>query len=104
MSVTVANGVNVWDGKLPDGATPGVNGQFEVVQENVVHQEQRRVALLPSYERSGANRSATWDEDSSRTTATTSASTSERRAIDSSGSTRDRSTTRMPPTKRYRES
>jgi len=86
---TVANGVNVWDGKLPDGATPGANAKFEVAQENVVHQEQRRVALLPSYERSGANRSSTWDEDSSRTTATTSASTSERRAVDSSASTRD---------------
>lgn len=86
---TVANGVNVWDGKLPEGATPGATGQFEVAQENIVHQEQRRVALLPSYERSGANRSSTWEEDSSSTTATTSAGTSERFAIESSASTRD---------------
>ena len=86
---TVANGVNIWDGKLPEGGTPGTKGEFQVTQENVVQQEQRRVALLPRYERSGANRSSTWEEDSSRTTATTAASTSERRAIDSSSSSRD---------------
>lgn len=86
---TVANGVNVWDGKLPDGATPGANGQFEVAQENIVHQEQRRVALLPSYERTGANRSSTWEEDSTRTTAATSATRTEQTAVDTSASTRD---------------
>jgi hypothetical protein len=86
---TVANGVNVWDGKLPEGATPGTNGQFEVAQENIVHQEQRRVALLPSYERGGANRSSTWQEDSSSTTATTSAARTEQTAVDTSASTRD---------------
>lgn len=86
---TVANGVNVWDGKLPEGAMPGAKGEFEVAQENIVHQEQRRVALLPSYERTGANESTSWTEDSSHATASTSASATERRALDTSGSTRD---------------
>ncbi|HEX6995827.1 MAG TPA: hypothetical protein VF339_16970 [Gammaproteobacteria bacterium] len=85
---TVANGVNVWDGKLPDGATPGATGQFQVEQKNVVQQEQRRVALLPAYERTGANESSTWTEDSTHTSASTLATTSETRAIESSSSTR----------------
>ncbi|HEX6999289.1 MAG TPA: hypothetical protein VF322_14200 [Gammaproteobacteria bacterium] len=86
---TVANGVNVWDGKLPDEAVPSATGQYEVAQKNVVHQEQRRVALLPAYERTGANESSTWTEDSSRTSSATLATTSETRAIETSSSTRN---------------
>ena len=86
---TVANGVNVWDGKLPAGTTPGANGQFDVTQENIVHQEQRRVALLPSYERSGANTSSSWTEDSSSTSASSSITSREARALETSTSSRE---------------
>jgi hypothetical protein len=85
---TVANGVNVWDGKLPDNATPGADGEFKVRQENVVHQEQRRVALLPSYERTGANKSSTWTEDSTHSSSTTSNTSNEVRNIETTSSTR----------------
>lgn len=85
---TVANGVNVWDGQLPDGATAGANGEFSVSQENAVYQEQRRVSLLPSYERSGANRSSTWDEDSTESSATTSLVKNEARDIEATNTTR----------------
>jgi hypothetical protein len=86
---TVANGVNVWDGTLPDGATPGATGEFEVKQDNVVHQEQRRVALLPTYERTGANESSTWTEDSSRDSVATLRTAKQTLDIESSSSTRD---------------
>jgi hypothetical protein len=60
---TVANGVNVWDGQVKDAAGTAA-ARLEVNQSNVVEQEQRRVAFLPEYERSEANRSRTWTEDS----------------------------------------
>lgn len=85
---TVANGVNVWDGKLPESAVSGVSGTFEVEQANIVQQEQRRVALLPTYERTGANTSSAWTEDSSSTSASTLDRSTETRAIESSASTR----------------
>jgi hypothetical protein len=85
---TVANGVNVWDGQLPDGATPGANGAFSVTQENEVYQEQRRVSLLPSYERLGANRSSSWDEDSTESSTTTSLVRNEARNIETTDTTR----------------
>jgi hypothetical protein len=85
---TVANGVNVWDGKLPDNATPGTDGAFKVRQENEVHQEQRRVALLPSYERTGANKSSSWTEDSTHSSSTTSSIANEARNIETTASTR----------------
>jgi hypothetical protein len=90
---TVANGVNVWDGRLPEGAAAGEAGEFEVAQENIVHQEQRRVALLPSYERTGANESSSWAEDSSHFTASGSTSSTERRAVETSASTRNLTST-----------
>jgi hypothetical protein len=86
---TVANGVNIWDGKLPDGAKAGENGDFKVRQENVVHQEQRRVALLPSYERSGANRSETWTEDSTHQSSSTSNTSNEALNVETTSSTRN---------------
>lgn len=85
---TVANGVNVWDGRLPEGIEPGATGTFEVRQENVVHQEQRRVALLPVYERSGANESSSWTEDSTQSSASTLTAATETRDIESSSSSR----------------
>jgi hypothetical protein len=86
---TVANGVNIWDGQIPDGAELGDNGKFRVRQENVVQQEQRRVALLPSYERTGANRSETWTEDSVTTSSATTNTSNEARNIETTESTRD---------------
>jgi hypothetical protein len=85
---TVANGVNVWDGQLPSGATPGTNGEFSVSQENAVYQEQRRVSLLPSYERSGANRSSSWTEDSTESSTTTSIARNEVRDLETENTTR----------------
>jgi hypothetical protein len=62
---TVANGVNVWDGKLDAAsAAQAAQATFEVDQTNMVEQEQRRVAFLPSYERTGVNSSKEWTEDS----------------------------------------
>lgn len=86
---TVANGVNVWDGKLPDGAAPGANGEFEVRQQNTVHQEQRRVALLPQYERTAFNESSSWTEDSTSDSASTLATRNEVRDVETTASTRD---------------
>lgn len=78
---TVANGVNVWDGRLPDGAMPGTSGLFEVEQGNLVEQEQRRVALLPGYERTGANETSSWTEDSASSTGSSLARTTETRDL-----------------------
>jgi hypothetical protein len=85
---TVANGVNVWDGQLPAGAAPGANGEFSVTQENAVYQEQRRVSLLPSYERSGANRSSSWTEDSTESSTTSSLVKNEARDLETENTTR----------------
>jgi hypothetical protein len=85
---TVANGVNVWDGQLPEGAAPGANGEFSVTQENAVFQEQRRVSLLPSYERSGANRSSSWDEDSTESSTTSLVTKNEARDVNTTNTTR----------------
>jgi hypothetical protein len=90
---TVANGVNVWDGQIPDSATkdpaPKPTGEFSVSQENAVYQEQRRVSLLPSYERSGANRSSSWDEDSTESSTTSSLMTNEALDLETTNTTRD---------------
>lgn len=50
---TVANGVNVFDSRVTDNAQLD-GAQFDVTQENLVTQDQRRLASLPSYKR-GAN-------------------------------------------------
>lgn len=50
---TVANGVNVFDGRVSDLAELD-GAQFDVSQLNVIAQDQRRLSSLPSYER-GAN-------------------------------------------------
>lgn len=87
---TVANGVNVWDGKLdtvPDGDPSRL--KFEVSQQNVVEQEQRRVALLPKYERSDFNESATWTEDSMQTRKATANTSRELRDVQSLATTRE---------------
>ncbi|MGH8308213.1 MAG: hypothetical protein ACRETX_00295 [Steroidobacteraceae bacterium] len=86
---TVANGVNVWDGTLPEGAEQGATGTFDVTQENYVQQEQRRVALLPRYERSDFNESSTWTEDSSSASATTLLTSTETLDVETTESTRD---------------
>lgn len=86
---TVANGVNVWDGTLPEGAEQGTTGTFDVTQENFVKQEQRRVALLPRYERSDFNESSTWTEDSSSSSATTLLTSTETLDVETTESTRD---------------
>lgn len=50
---TVANGVNVFDGRVTQGADLA-DIQFDIQQQNSVNQDQRRLASLPSYDR-GAN-------------------------------------------------
>lgn len=52
---TVANGVNVFDGRASEGAQLGEETQFNVDQLNQITQEQRRVASVPFYERAEAN-------------------------------------------------
>jgi hypothetical protein len=84
---TVANGVNVWDGKL-DSATQADSTKFEVSQSNLVEQEQRRVAFLPSYERSDFNRSKTWTEDSTHSASQTLNRSTETRDVESTATTR----------------
>jgi hypothetical protein len=84
---TVANGVNVWDGKL-DAAADAKLSDFNVDQLNSVEQEQRRVAFLPSYERTDINSSKTWTENSSSSAAQTMNTSSEIRDIESSSTTR----------------
>lgn len=86
---TVANGVNVWDGRLKDTAAVGGSSRFEVNQYNSVEQEQRRVAFLPSYERSEANVSKTWTEDSTHAGAQSTERNNEHRDVSRIGSTRD---------------
>ena len=85
---TVANGVNVWDGQLPAGTLPGADGAFNVEQANIVQQEQRRVALLPSYERTGANTSSSWTEDSTSSSSSDLVRSTETLAIESADTTR----------------
>jgi hypothetical protein len=84
---TVANGVNVWDGKL-DAAADADRTRFEVSQSNRVDQEQRRVAFLPSYERSDVNRSKTWTEDSTHSASQTLDRSTETRDVESTATTR----------------
>jgi len=88
---TVANGVNVWDGKLPEGAAAvaEAKGKFEVRQENLVQQEQRRVALLPHYERTDFNETSSWTENSTAKTSSATQSLSEIRDVQSSSSSRE---------------
>lgn len=62
---TVANGVNVFDGRSANGADLGEGTQFNVTQENQISQEQRRVASVPFYERSEANVDRILDESGS---------------------------------------
>jgi hypothetical protein len=50
---TVANGVNIFDGRT-DGSASIDGTEFDISQRNVVEQDQRRLSSLPSYER-GAN-------------------------------------------------
>ncbi len=52
---TVANGVNVFDGRASQGAEIGAQTHFNVEQSNQISQEQRRVASVPHYERTDAN-------------------------------------------------
>jgi hypothetical protein len=85
---TVANGVNVWDGKL-DSAVDADRARFEVSQTNTVEQEQRRVAFLPSYERSGVNSSKSWTEDSTHSASETLNTVSETRDVESLATTRE---------------
>jgi hypothetical protein len=84
---TVANGVNVWDGKL-DAAAQAERTTFEVNQSNTVEQEQRRVAFLPSYERTGINSSKSWTEDSTHSASQTVNRSNETRDVQTSASTR----------------
>ena len=93
---TVANGVNVWDGRIaapapeqPEAKTSSAGLRMEVNQSNVVDQEQRRVAFLPQYERSEANTSRTWTEDSTRDGAQALDRANETRDVQSTASTRD---------------
>lgn len=95
---TVANGVNVWDGQIgaqaaqqaAEAAKTGASGlRLDVNQSNTVDQEQRRVAFLPSYERSEANTSRTWTEDSSRDASQSLNTSTEIFDVQSSSSTRD---------------
>jgi len=60
----VANGVNVWDGRI-DGAA--VDMQAAVEQSNVVLQDQSRMASMPRYVRSEANVDRTVTESSETT-------------------------------------
>lgn len=57
---TVANGVNVFDGRITQSADLA-EIQFDIQQQNSVTQDQRRLASLPSYER-GANTDNFQDE------------------------------------------
>lgn len=50
---TVANGVNVFDGRV-DTDVESLGAQFDITQSNVVTQDQRRLSSLPGYAR-GAN-------------------------------------------------
>lgn len=84
---TVANGVNVWDGRL-DAAAQAERTTFEVNQSNTVEQEQRRVAFLPSYERKDVNSSRTWEEDSSSFSSQTLNRSTETRDIETSATSR----------------
>lgn len=52
---TVANGVNIFDGRADAAATFAAGTNFEVNQLNEITQDQRRAASLPSYERSENN-------------------------------------------------
>ena len=50
---TIANGVNIFDGRTDGGAALD-GAEYDIRQRNVVEQDQRRLSSLPSYER-GAN-------------------------------------------------
>ncbi len=50
---TVANGVNIWDGKSDNANID--NSELMVDQSNVIAQEQRRSASMPNYSRPEAN-------------------------------------------------
>jgi hypothetical protein len=72
---TVANGVNIFDGRTDTAAS--IDGaQFEISQSNFVVQDQRRLSSLPTYER-GAN------TDTLTTTSGTSSSDSTTSLVDS---------------------
>jgi hypothetical protein len=55
----VANGVNVFDGRVDESAEIA-GAQFDVTQANTVAQDQRRLSSLPGYQR-GANTQSTFD-------------------------------------------
>ena len=60
---TVANGVNVFDGRISGSATFD-GAEFDVAQRNTVEQDQRRLSSLPSYERGANTHLATTDTGS----------------------------------------
>ncbi|HEX7036330.1 MAG TPA: hypothetical protein VF210_11175 [Pseudomonadales bacterium] len=62
---TVANGVNVFDGRSTGAVELGAGAQFNVEQSNQIVQEQRRVASAPYYERTDANIDRTQNETGS---------------------------------------
>jgi hypothetical protein len=62
---TVANGVNVWDVNTNDTSVD--SGEMMVDQSNVVNQEQRRSASMPSYSRPEANTFVQLDRDGNET-------------------------------------
>ena len=61
---TVANGVNVFDGRITEQAELG-GVRFDIEQRNTVTQDQRRLASLHEYER-GANTETTHAQNSER--------------------------------------
>ena len=61
---TVANGVNIFDGRTDGGAA--VDGvAYDIRQRNVVEQDQRRLSSLPGYERGANTETVTADAGSS---------------------------------------
>lgn len=61
---TVANGVNVFDGRTD--ANAAIDGsEFNISQQNVIEQDQRRLSSLPSYQRGANTETFTTDSGSS---------------------------------------
>jgi hypothetical protein len=67
---TVANGVNVFDGRV-DESVDVSDADFDITQRNFVTQDQRRLSSLPGYTR-GANTESSFTSTGSADTSTTS--------------------------------
>ena len=90
---TVANGVNVWDGRVTDDAQFSDGANFSVEQFNKISQEQRRVATVSEYVRPEANVIKSGSQSASAAGTASASSATQNISIETSESARELNTT-----------